>query len=625
MKKKWTALLLCGALLSLAACGGDKPPSGTLSGTVGASADYGSGFLNTAATDDYGRSFSATGGYSEDTYVGIFYFLWNGATNGLYDVSEYEKLGMVESVLTGDTVPAAPSFTYWGKPLYDYYSASDKWVVRKHLELFMNAGLDFVAFDCTNSQFYSEAAFTFLDIALEYQQMGYDVPKFMFMTNTEPVERTKQIYNALYADDLYDSLWFTGSGDKPWIISEANNSPQLDSEIKNRFYFKKAQWPNAGMNSNNFPWMSWTYPQETFTDRQVGNIMSVSVAQHPGDGRGIDFSDSGMFAPYNYDTLSDSAKAAVNEERATKIYNANWGRGYSQAAGVNDIDRVNENINFEEQWATALDKENEINLVFVTGWNEWIAQKQSGSGVLGEKYGRYIDLFNREFSRDVEMMDGEYLDNCYLQLVRNTRAFKSNAPQTTYRERADFGATALGNWSDVSAVYKDLVNETLPRRDINASGALVENNTGRNDIQEVRVASDAENVYFLIRTVDNITAKSANDTRWMNLFIGVEGASGGWNGLQYVVNRELTGNTSKLQKISGNIYADHASAQTLVKGNLMLVTVKKSDLGITGSDYTLVFKVCDNLQKDFDVAETYVNGDCAPIGRINYTYAVKGD
>lgn len=624
MKKKWTALLLCGALLSLAACGGDTPPSAALSGTVGASADYESGFLNTSATDDFGRSFSATGGYSEDTYVGIFYFLWNGATNGIYDVSEYEKLGRVESVLTGDEVPGSPSFTYWGKPLYDYYSASDTWVIRKHLELFMNAGLDFIAFDCTNSQFYSEAAFAFLDVALEYQKMGYDVPKFMFMTNTEPVERTKQIYNALYADDLYDSLWFTGTGDKPWIISEANNSPQLDSEIKNRFYFKKAQWPNAGMNANNFPWMSWTYPQETFTDRQVGNIMSVSVAQHPGDGKGMDFSDSGLFAPYNYDTLSDSVKAAVSKERATNIYNANWGRGYSQTTKKNDIDRVNENINFEEQWATALDKENEINLVFVTGWNEWIAQKQSGSGVLGDKYGRYIDLFNREFSRDVEMMDGEYLDNCYLQLVRNTRAFKTNRAAVTYNDRSDFAATALENWADVSAVYKDLVSETTPRKDINAAGELVENKTGRNDIQEVRVASDAENVYFLIRTVNNITAKSAQDTRWMNLFIGVEGASGGWNGLQYVVNRELTGNTSKLQKISGNAYADHASAQTLVMNNFMLVTVKKSDLGITGNDYTLTFKVCDNLQKDFDIADTYVNGDCAPIGRINYTYSVKG-
>ena len=623
MKKMWTALLLCGALLSLAACGGGDTPA-TLSGSVGASSDFGSGFLNTAATDDYGRSFSATGGYDENTYVGIFYFLWNSSAYGVHDVSEYEKRGEVESVLTGDTVPGAPNFTYWGKPLYDYYSSTDTWVIRKHLELFMNAGLDFIAFDCTNSQFYSDAAYAFLDVALEYQQMGYDVPKIMFMTNTEPVPRTTQIYNALYQDDYYESLWFKGTGDKPWIISEANNSSQLDSEIRDRFYFKKAQWPNEGRNENNFPWMSWTYPQETFRDGQVGNIMSVSVAQHPGDGRGVDFSDSGMFAPYNYDTLSDSAKAAVSEERAETIYNSNWGRGYSHETGENDIDRVNEGVNFEEQWATALDEQNDIDLVFVTGWNEWIAQKQSGSGVLGSQYGRYIDLFNREFSRDVEMMDGEYLDNCYLQLVRNTRAFKTNAEAQTFADRSDFAAAQLGNWADVSAVYKDLVRETLPRRDVAVDGGLLENKTGRNDIQEVRVASDAENIYFLIRTVDDITAKSAQDTRWMNLYIGVEGASGGWNGLQFVVNRELTGTTSKLQTISGNTFADHADAQTLVSGNLMLVTVRKSDLGITGSDYTLNFKVCDNLQEDFDIADTYINGDCAPIGRINYTYSVKG-
>ena len=85
MKKMWTALLLCGALLSLAACGGGDTPA-TLSGSVGASSDFGSGFLNTAATDDYGRSFSATGGYDENTYVGIFYFLWNSSAYGVHDV-----------------------------------------------------------------------------------------------------------------------------------------------------------------------------------------------------------------------------------------------------------------------------------------------------------------------------------------------------------------------------------------------------------------------------------------------------------------------------------------------------------------------------------------------------------
>ena len=66
----------------------------------------------------------------------------------------------------------------------------------------------------------------------------------------------------------------------------------------------------------------------------------------------------------------------------------------------------------------------------------------------------------------------------------------------------------------------------------------LDNNTGRNDIREIRVMSDAQNLYFRIRTEADITAHEAGDTRWMNLYLGVQGAQNGWQGLQYVINRE---------------------------------------------------------------------------------------
>ena len=583
--------------------------------------------MRTSATDDYDRSFGEVTDYNGNV-VGIFYFLWLSQASVTTNVDSYIEDGNVEAVLTGDEVGMAPAFTYWGEPMYGFYQVEDEWVVRKHVELFINAGLDFICFDCTNNDFYQAAAKAVLDVLLEYAEMGYDVPRAMFMTNSDSTLMTENIYNAFYRRDTYDAVWFYGNGDKPWIISSYAGS---DANILDRFYFKPAQWPNRSYNENGFPWISWHYPQETYTDRENDyTIMSVSVSQHTGIGgslsdagvSGINFSISGLFAPYNYDTLSDSLKARVSSETATKYYNYNWGRGYSHETGSNDYDSALANVNFEEQWDSALQNE-DVNLVFVTGWNEWIAQKQSKDPLLGSSYGYFVDTFSTEFSRDIEMMNGGYLDNCYLQLVANIREYKGVGYGTQVTRNATVAKGTdlfdLSNWS-AAPVYKDLVGETEPRAALGAGGNYYTNDTGRNDIQEVRVASDEEYVYFLVAAAEDITAKEAADTRWMNVFIGIEGAEGGWNGLQYVVNRSLDGTTASLDKIENGAYASVGTAATVVSGRYMLLQVAKRSLGIEGDEFGIVFKVTDNLQKDFDVTDLYTNGDAAPIGRINYSY-----
>ncbi len=627
MKKIVALILGLTFLFAFAACGGGGKQSGTLTGTLRDSDDYSTGFMRTSATDDYDRSFGEVTDYNGNV-VGIFYFLWLSQASVTTNVDSYIEDGNVEAVLTGDEVGMAPAFTYWGEPMYGFYQVEDEWVVRKHVELFINAGLDFICFDCTNNDFYQAAAKAVLDVLLEYAEMGYDVPRAMFMTNSDSTLMTENIYNAFYRRDTYDAVWFYGNGDKPWIISSYAGS---DANILDRFYFKPAQWPNRSYNENGFPWISWHYPQETYTDRENDyTIMSVSVSQHTGIGgslsdagvSGINFSISGLFAPYNYDTLSDSLKARVSSETATKYYNYNWGRGYSHETGSNDYDSALANVNFEEQWDSALQNE-DVNLVFVTGWNEWIAQKQSKDPLLGSSYGYFVDTFSTEFSRDIEMMNGGYLDNCYLQLVANIREYKGVGYGTQVTRNATVAKGTdlfdLSNWS-AAPVYKDLVGETEPRAALGAGGNYYTNDTGRNDIQEVRVASDEEYVYFLVAAAEDITAKEAADTRWMNVFIGIEGAEGGWNGLQYVVNRSLDGTTASLDKIENGAYASVGTAATVVSGRYMLVQVAKKSLGIEGDEFGIVFKVTDNLQKDFDVTDLYTNGDAAPIGRINYSY-----
>ena len=261
--------------------------------------------------------------------------------------------------------------------------------------------------------------------------------------------------------------------------------------------------------------------------------------------------------------------------------------------------------------------------MFVTGWNEWIAQKQSKDPLLGDAYGYFVDTFDMEFSRDIEMMNGGYLDNCFIQLVNNIRKFKgSGHSDKVYESYTDKNMLDLANWNGVTS-YADLIGDTKARDHQGVGSTYYKNDTGRNDVKEVRIAADGNNVWFMVATRDNITAKAADDTRWMNLWIGVEGAEGGWNNLQYVINRGLNGTKSSIDKISDKTFVKSGEAETYVSGNVMIVKVAKSALGITDDAFGLQVKVTDNLQKDFDIADLYTNGDSAPLGRINYSWYVR--
>lgn len=380
---------------------------------------YDQAFYGTTASVD-GKSFSPVSGYDGKKYVGMFYCLWNGDANEtipddktVYDVSRYEAENRIADTVYGGATPSGPAFHYWGEPLYGYYRSEDPWVIRRHLELFLHAGIDFLCFDTSNALIYEPRVRALLEVWQEYEALGYNVPKLMFMTNTDSEETVKKIYDAFYREGKYDGLWFRGEGNRPWILGvQPKDAPYRDA-----FYFKRAQWPNdpAGIDPDKFPWISWSYPQEKHSDAQLGTIMSVSVAQHvglaaKGNGVSADFSDSALCSPANRDSLPQALAARVGS--FDKIYNANWGRGYSHkdAAPHNDASRIPSAVNFEEQFETALDGNAGVDCIFVLGWNEWVAQKQPGSSVFGDGVNHFVDLFNMEFSRDIEPMRGGYED-----------------------------------------------------------------------------------------------------------------------------------------------------------------------------------------------------------------------
>ncbi len=112
----------------------------------------------------------------------------------------------------------------------------------------------------------------------------------------------------------------------------------------------------------------------------------------------------------------------------------------------------------EEQWQRAFELDPEV--VFITGWNEWIAMqlnKKQGPAV-------FCDQFDVEFSRDVEMMKGGYGDNYYMQMAANIRRFKGmTGPSKASPSKSIEISSSFAQWQDVLPAYRDHVLDTLAR------------------------------------------------------------------------------------------------------------------------------------------------------------------
>lgn len=586
------------------------------------------------ATDDYGRSVDYIDGEKTDKerYVGLFYFTWLGwhgnQMNGVYDVSKLMDEDPVSLWSTEDnSVSPIGQYHFWGEPLYGYYNSKDPWVIRKQIELFTMSGIDFIAFDCTNAFDYIDVVSEILPILQEYYDAGWDVPKFMFYLNSNSGDVIERLYSGrptasdnelekygIYKKGYYKDLWFAPNG-KPKIVAitepnstcgeGAGNNRVTNAEILDFFDFWESTWPNnTQWKENGLAWMDWNKPEQQVLGQSDGGTINVSVAQH----NKLPFSD-----------------ALLSEELADQMY----GRGYTSANGADHSDdAIDSGLNFEEEWAVAIQKD--VKYTFVTGWNEWVAIKSVANLGMNSQYvsGKrvyFVDTVNREYSRDIEMMKGGYADNAYLALMRNTRTYKGKqgvlAASPTW---AIDIAKGLTQWNDVTDVYYNMGGE-INRNFKNFSNTeTYVDNSLRNDIEEIRVTHDDEYLYFLVKCADDIKI-DVEAENWMNLLIDVEGQDErSFYGYDYMVNRisSYTGKCSvdKLAYKNGKLSYELANtANFTVSGKYMQYKVSKKALGIDGS-FKINFKIADNVADPADISSYYITGEAAPVGRLNYTF-----
>ncbi len=540
-----------------------------------------------ACTDALGRSVVSAG--DSEKLVGVFYFLWQGQHGSTRIIDNSKLVAEHPDAINSEEEWIAAGggnqqeFHFWGEPLLGYYSSSDEWVFRKHVQMLTDAAVDFIVIDTTNAFTYSEPAKKLIGVWYEYLLQGFDVPQIAYYTNSYSADTINRIYDEIYNNTelkakypRLDELWFRLDG-KPLIIGNENDS-EIKPEAKKYFRIKQSQWPNADKVDDGFPWMefdrSLTY-KSVFKKDGV-KIMNVSVAQH---------SDTCAFSKTAWYGANDRTRSWHNGENDSSENAMLYG------------------YNFAEQWEFAIKMNPDI--IFVTGFNEWVAQRQSPE----ENYPIvFVDCADENASRDIEPSAGILGDNYYLQMVNYIAAHKGVTGKVAKSQNVTIdinGSFSQWDSEQIKSVYKDYKNDTADRNSIDFAQNPITDSSGRNDIVNMKVAEDAENYYFYVDTADRLS--SPNGGNWMTLFINEN----------IVINRTapFNGKTNVEQNIDG-VFTKIGEAEIRYESNKLMLKVSKT---LVDSTDGFNFKWADNYIEN-DVNSFYTNGDDAPYGRLCYCY-----
>jgi len=532
-------------------------------------------------------------------YVGIFYFIWLGAHG--YDRNKASPDESVHPPTPADTVspyditqllaanPSNPrygppgAFHHWGEPYFGYYVSNDRWVIRRHAQMLADAAVDVVFFDVTNGRAYLPTVLIIAEEFAALRAQGRSTPSISFLLHSATPKVAGRLFTDFFAKHLHRDLWFRWKG-KPLILA---NPAELTPEQRDFFSVReswawsrekrgswfadgKDKWPWIDTTPQSFGWHeSPTRPEQ----------IAVAVASHP---------------------------------------IANLGR--SHQAGKQpppDEQRPELGLYFTEQWerAHAVDPE----FVFVTGWNEWVAQRfidGRAKNMLGKPIQKgdtfFVDAYDAEFSRDIEPMRGGFADNYYLQLVSEIRRYKGAraAPVSQF-----FASIRLdgrfGDWDTVGTTYIDDVGDTGPR-DHHGWGRIAryQDRSGRYDLKVARAACDSGSLFFYLETKEPLSGRGlpAGLTLWVRTPTRL-----------FAVNRTGTDARLEGQTLAGG-WEPLGSIKFRIKDNRLELALPRQALGLGTPAIDLEFKWTDQCDIAADPMNAYDQGDTAPNSRFYYRF-----
>ena len=565
---------------------------------------------NLTATDHLGRSlpsYNEVGGIKDGKVVGLFYYLWLGyhGTQGPYDITKI--LEQDPDAMNNPESPAWPPaehtpMLHWGEPLFGYYLSQDPWVLRRHVQMFIDAGIDVLFFDVTNGFTYRKSYLALFEILREFMQKGFKAPKVCFYT--APVIRgcgtgnLMDLWEQLYEPRLYPELYFYWNG-KPLIICHSMRS--LPDEIRDFFTWRSPTW---GVPKAPDTW-AWGTEQKVSVD-QNGNPEEIAVSV---------------------------CRVAHSEEKDYGL------RGMGDAAyGIPKIGRswhdgkkdTRENAShygfqFEEQAQKALNSDAKV--AFVTQWNEWLVpfltEKTNTLYPMDGYPIRLQDEFDEEYSRDIEPMKGGYKDAYYMHLISFVRRFKGMEKPIVDDKMCSIEINGdFLQWNDAGITYREYTGDVYPRsfKAYDAVGRY-ENNTGRNEFEVLKAASDDKNIYFYAKFVNNISFSDSKKP--IRLFIKTK-KDEKMPGYGFMAETYENHKTVLYKMRPGDDFlsSEICPAESFCEGDKIHIKIPKSTVEITDGNFSIEFKWADNMQDD-NIMDFYVNGDAAPRGRLNYVYTFE--
>jgi len=551
-----------------------------------------------------------------DKVVAMFYWTWHqgndDTTTTVKNITEIVR-NHPEAMKDYDH-PAwgtqKPGFFFWEEPLLGYYRTTDPWVLRKHAEMLADAKVDVVFFDCTNGSLtWQESYEALMSTWDQAQKDGVKVPKIAFMLpfgySDNSLTSLRQLYRDVYKPGRYEHLWFYWKG-KPAIMAYPDNltDDQQDREIAEFFTFRPGQpdYVDGPSRPDHWGWLE-NYPQHGYIKQANGVFEQVTVG-----------------VAQNAAPETDGHCSAFNLPGAQ-------GRSFSFRNGFDPrAEGYLYGWNFSEQWERAYELDPE--LVFVTGWNEFIAgQWLPEHNWTGEPFS-FVDQFDWDRSRDIEPNKGwgDKGDVYYLQLVDRVRMFKGMAaPDAISGPQSIKIGGSTEQWKQVMPEYRHYAGNTFHRDHRGRNNTYYTNNTGRNDIVLAKTARDDQNVYFYVETAEALT--SYKDRNWMMLLIDADrDKSTGWNGYDYIINRvSPSSRRAVVEKNVGNRWEWEKVAETpyAVKDNRLEIEVARRIFSLDGKKLDFEFKWNDNMQENGNIMDFYVNGDTAPGGRFNFVFSER--
>lgn len=569
------------------------------------------------ALSDTGLEVMAPQDAASEKQVGIFYFVWQGTENTqprIYDNTEI----LSRMDLTGKTsislsewqaAGGGPKgdFHWWGQPLFGYYDMNDKWVISRHLQMFAQAGIDFIVLDQTNGvrEGYIQRITSVYEVAYDLQQQGVRVPKIAIMSYDDgPATVDKLYYYFFFKHPEWSSLHYHWNDhEKPVIFDNIAGytktaTAQINTEKKLASYdpavtaaveLRDVSFPHetnhADYNGTGLLYLDFHKLPQVIRDKSDGGytFMSISVAEICGT---------------NCSTANILTETADRSRNFDGTCNVEW-HGQPEAWRYG--------YNFARQFDHALKRDPDM--IFITGWNEWIAQLQ----VRADGSISLIDNADINNSRDIEPMSGGYGDNYYLQMCRYISQFKYGTVALAPAGEATVDLTADSEaWLAAGAVsYDDPTGDGVARDHQAAAVSSIRYTTpaADNDITCLYVAADADATYLRVETAEAV--KEAEKAGNLVLLIKTGDKT-------YAVNRAGgTATTCPVEELVDGNWKAVGEATCRTEGDRFSVAVSAE---LIPNRDTLYIKWADGIVDPADRMAFYTCPESAPYGGMFWAF-----